>query len=317
MPLPKLLRRQAPPPAEPDPVWAGEPGAVQKARIQARRRLLGAVVLLGVGVVLFPLLFETEPRPLSTDVPIQVARRDTGPVLTVPAMPPAASPAASEPAPNLRDAPPAGAIAVTNPGSAPASAPLPAATRSAPASSAPTLVRVAAASAPVPAPATATATAPATATATAPTPSTVARAPATASSAAPAPARAPAPVAAAASRPARATAGASPAPGPAERTTAAPGTATAPASPSTPAPTASAPAGRFVIQVGAFSDPVALRDARARVEKLGLRTFTQDVETPAGRRTRVRVGPFATREQADAAAVRLKAAGLPAYILAP
>jgi DedD protein len=69
--------------------------------------------------------------------------------------------------------------------------------------------------------------------------------------------------------------------------------------------------------VGAFSDPVALRDARARVEKLGLRTFTQDVETPAGRRTRVRVGPFATREQADAAAVRLKAAGLPAYILAP
>ncbi|MFY7856048.1 MAG: SPOR domain-containing protein [Rubrivivax sp.] len=309
MPLPKLLRRQAPPPAEPDPVWAGEPGAVQKARIQARRRLLGAVVLLGVGVVLFPLLFETEPRPLSTDVPIQVARRDAGPVLTVPAMPPAAPPAASEPAPNLRDAPPAGAIAVTNPGSAPASAPLPAATRSAPASSAPTLVRAAAASAPVPAPATATATAP--------TPSTVARAPATASSAAPAPARAPAPVAAAASRPARATAGASPAPGPAERTTAAPGTATAPASPSTPAPTASAPAGRFVIQVGAFSDPVALRDARARVEKLGLRTFTQDVETSAGRRTRVRVGPFATREQADAAAVRLKAAGLPAYILAP
>jgi DedD protein len=306
MPLPKFLRRQAPPPAEPDPVWAGEPGAVQKARIQARRRLLGAVVLLGVGVVLFPLLFETEPRPLSTDVPIQVARRDAGPVLTVPASPPAASPAASEPAPSLRDAPPAGAIAVTNPGSAPASAPRPAANRSAPASSEPAPVRAAAASTP--------------ATSTAPTPSTVARAPAAAPSAdpAPAPARAPAPApAAAASRPARATAGASPAPVPAGRTAAAPGTAGAPASPSTPAPTASAPAGRFVIQVGAFSDPVALRDARARVEKLGLRTFTQDVETPAGRRTRVRVGPFATREQADAAAVRLKAAGLPAYILAP
>lgn len=285
MPLPKFLRRQAPPPAEPDPVWAGEPGAVQQARVQARRRLLGAVVLLGVGVVLFPLLFETEPRPVSTDLPIQVARRDAGPVLTVPA----ASPAASLPVPG----------------------PLPAAEGAA----------SAALSAPTPA------TAPASAPASAAAVPIVARAPATAPSAAavsPVGARPPAPVAvvASASRPARLTQATTPSPAPAARAASAaaatPGAAAPSTSPPpTTAPAASAPAGRFVIQVGAFSDPVALRDARARVEKLGLRTFTQDVETPAGRRTRVRVGPFATREQADAAAVRLKAAGLPAYILAP
>jgi DedD protein len=74
--------------------------------------------------------------------------------------------------------------------------------------------------------------------------------------------------------------------------------------------------GRFVVQVGAYTDAATLREARARVEKLGLQTYTQVIENDAGRRTRVRVGPFATREEAMVAAARLKAAGLPAHLLA-
>jgi DedD protein len=70
------------------------------------------------------------------------------------------------------------------------------------------------------------------------------------------------------------------------------------------------------VQVGAFTDPATLREARARVEKLGLKTYTQVIEGDAGKRTRVRVGPFATREEATAAAARLKAAGLPGNVLA-
>jgi DedD protein len=69
------------------------------------------------------------------------------------------------------------------------------------------------------------------------------------------------------------------------------------------------------VQVGAFTDAVATREARAKVEKLGLKTYTQVVETPSGKRTRVRVGPFVTRDEADRASTRLKASGLPAYIL--
>ena len=38
--------------------------AVQAARDQARRRLLGAAVLLGIGIIGFPLVFQTQPRPL-------------------------------------------------------------------------------------------------------------------------------------------------------------------------------------------------------------------------------------------------------------
>ena len=38
-------------------------------------------------------------------------------------------------------------------------------------------------------------------------------------------------------------------------------------------------AGRFVVQVGAFADAATAREARQKVEKLGLKTYTQVVET--------------------------------------
>jgi DedD protein len=81
---------------------------------------------------------------------------------------------------------------------------------------------------------------------------------------------------------------------------------------------ASAPAssGRFVVQVGAYTDARTLKEARGKVEKLGLQTYTQVVENDAGKRTRVRLGPYATRDEAEAAAAKLKRAGLPANILA-
>lgn len=72
---------------------------------------------------------------------------------------------------------------------------------------------------------------------------------------------------------------------------------------------------RLVVQVGAYTDADKLREARLKVEKLGMKTYTQVVEVEGARRTRVRVGPFATRAEADKAAARIKAVGLPAAIL--
>ena len=46
-----------------------------------------------------------------------------------------------------------------------------------------------------------------------------------------------------------------------------------------------------------------------------MKTYTQVVESEGGRRTRVRVGPFASRAEAEKAAARIKATGLPAAIL--
>ncbi len=253
MPLPTFLQRKKPEPA-PRRAAAAAPeaedsGALQAARTRARRRLIGAVVLLAVGVVVFPLVFETQPRPVATDLPIEVpARKDSGSVS------PAPRAQAKRPQP------------VTE---APAEAPAePAPQAAAPAS---------AAAEPAPAP-QAAASKPA---------ERVAAAPVKPSAPAPKP-----PVVAKAEEAQRAKSLLEGKPAAAE-----------------------SKEGRFVVQVGAFTDAAALKEARQRVEKLGLKTYTQVVETEAGKRTRVRVGPFATREEADHAAAKLKSAALPAAVL--
>jgi DedD protein len=71
-----------------------------------------------------------------------------------------------------------------------------------------------------------------------------------------------------------------------------------------------------VVQVGAYADAAKLRDARAKVEQMGLKTYTQVVEGESGSRTRVRVGPFASRAEADAVAAKVKRTGLPTAVLA-
>ena len=44
-------------------------------------------------------------------------------------------------------------------------------------------------------------------------------------------------------------------------------------------------------------------------------SYTQDVDSATGRRTRVRVGPFNTRAEADAVAARVKTVGLQTAVL--
>ena len=70
-----------------------------------------------------------------------------------------------------------------------------------------------------------------------------------------------------------------------------------------------------MVQVGAYNDMERMRAARQKVEKLGYKTYITDVDTPTGKRTRVRAGPFATKKEAEDAAVKLKAAGMAANVL--
>jgi DedD protein len=82
------------------------------------------------------------------------------------------------------------------------------------------------------------------------------------------------------------------------------------------APAASAAGGeRYVVQVGAFADADKARETRLKVERAGLKTYTHVAETKDGKRTRVRVGPFATKAEADRAAEKIKGLDLPAAIL--
>lgn len=262
-------------PAEPP---QAEPDAVAAARTRARRRLIGAAVLLGIGVVGFPLLFETQPRPVPVDLPIEIPRKDGAP----PLVPPAASPALS-----------AASAAVVLPDAEEPTAPDVTSKR-------PPEITERAADAgrevAPPASAAAPATAVAAAKPAASAPRAAASAPRAAASAPRAAASAPR-AAASAARPA--------ADGDAARAQAL-----------LNGEAASAAGARVVVQVGAYTEPAKLKDARQKVEKLGFKTYTQVVEVDGAKRTRVRIGPFATRAEADKAAARIKASGLPAAILA-
>ena len=229
-----LFKRQAG--ATPAAAAGDSAQALDAARMRARRRLIGAVVLLGIGVIAFPLLFETQPRPIPVDIPIEIPRKDNAPALVVPAPRPVA-PAASK-------ATPTAPVITESKAEAGKELSAPAEPMAKPMAKA------------------------------APAPETPAKP----------------------ARPAEVKASAAPPP-------------VAEAKPAADA------AGRFVIQIGAFADAAIARETRGKVEKLGFKTYTQVVDTDNGKRTRVRLGPFVSRDEADKAADKVKAAGLPAAVL--
>ena len=228
---------------------------IAAARTRARRRLMGAAVLVMAGVIGFPLVFETQPRPVPVDIPIEIPRKEGAPALTMPPLrtPAAKASSAVERAPR-EEAPPPVAAERPRESAPPASA-------ATPKVAAPPAVE--------------------------PPKKAVAEA---------RPAAAPAPEAARAKALLEGKQAAKPA-------------AVAPKTDS------ARDAGRFVVQVGAFADATAAREMRARVEKLGLKSYTQVVETSSGSRTRVRAGPFESRDEAERALAKAKAAGLNAVVL--
>lgn len=258
--------------------------SVEAMRRRARHRLVGAAVLVLLGVVGFPLLFDTQPRPVSVDIPIDIPDRGKAAPLPAPATAAGPSVVAAAPSPSV----PAAAA------HAPAASGLDAGEE---------IVQSTphAESRPVPAPAPVAAPVPAPQPIHTPPP---APAPARTEPAKPEPARAETrPAATRSDDAARARAlleGRSPSVA------------------ATPVPAAPTPAqeGRFIVQVGAFGEAEKAREVRAKLERAGLKTYAQEVQTKDGKRIRVRVGPFAARADADKAAARIKGLDLPAAVFA-
>lgn len=69
---------------------------------------------------------------------------------------------------------------------------------------------------------------------------------------------------------------------------------------------------KFVVQVGAFSSQEKVAELRARLTGAGIASYTQKTSSGA---TRVRVGPFATRAQADQAQAKLQKIGLSSTVV--
>ena len=312
----KSPARQAPLANSQNPADAAE--AMREVRARARTRLMGATVLLLIGVIGFPLLFETQPRPIPVDLPIEIPARNAPGALDASshagtrsvarlatAGPAAASTgtgrvveSVSYDARTSASTPASATVATPSPGRSTFASSLAAALTSSPART--NDLPASAASATVP-------QAVAAAKPARPADSTAAKPARIAASAAVVPASRPAP-------PARLTMPAPTLPPPvASRPS--PAAILADALPARPSD-AAANGGRFVVQVGAFLDDAKVRDTRAKVEKLGMKTYTQPVDTPTGKRIRVRVGPYATKAEAEKFAARLKADGLQAVVLA-
>ncbi len=72
---------------------------------------------------------------------------------------------------------------------------------------------------------------------------------------------------------------------------------------------------RFIVQVGAFADDAKAKEVRAKLEKAGIKTYTHIAQTKDGKRIRVRVGPFASKEEAQKTVDKIKSLQLSASVL--
>ncbi len=72
----------------------------------------------------------------------------------------------------------------------------------------------------------------------------------------------------------------------------------------------------FVVQIGAFSSAEKLDAAVSKAKEAGFKVTTEKIKTVNGDRTRVRVGPFANKDSANAAREQLKAVGLEPAVIA-
>ncbi|MDR1163873.1 MAG: SPOR domain-containing protein [Candidatus Accumulibacter sp.] len=73
---------------------------------------------------------------------------------------------------------------------------------------------------------------------------------------------------------------------------------------------------RFVILIGAFSNPANVTSLQSKLGSLGVKTFTEPLESPDGKKTRLRAGPFATKSAADQALAKMKRIGVNGVVAA-
>lgn len=73
--------------------------------------------------------------------------------------------------------------------------------------------------------------------------------------------------------------------------------------------------GSFSIQVGVYSDPANVKQLQAKLKQTGFSSHTQKITTPKGEKIRLRAGSFSSRQEANAAIPKLKKIGLSAMVV--
>jgi DedD protein len=185
-------------------------------KLRARRRLIGAIVLVTAMVVVLPMVLETEPGPVSQEITVRIPSPDAGAFATKVAPPPAPKVAETK---------------VARPQAEEKTAAAPEAIKDKP-------------------------------------------------------------------KPAVKPETAKPAKAPAKRAA------------KTAKPASKAAGGQFVVQVIALADAEKAQRMQQQIAAAGIRSYTEIVKTVKGDVTRVRAGPFPTREAAEKARDQLKSLGM-------
>jgi DedD protein len=74
--------------------------------------------------------------------------------------------------------------------------------------------------------------------------------------------------------------------------------------------------GEYLVLIGAFSNEANVKSLKAKLSEQGIKTFSEPLDTPQGKKTRVRAGPFASREAADKALEKMKRIGVSGVVAA-
>ena len=279
--------------------------SVEVLRKRAKHRLIGASVLVLLGVIGFPMLFETQPRPVAVDIPIEIPGKNTVKPLVVPVPAPAV---ATAPAPVKTTSSAAQTVTAATslspteeiypsgpaaPLAEPASLAIKKEVKPEPRQEAKVESKPDVKPRPEPKP----------------EPKPVEKVEAQpAVKPEPVPAK-PAPLS---DDGARALALLNARPAVQTPKVAAP---TKPATVEDNKAAAAETKGRMVVQVGAFADAAKAEETRRKLEKAGLNTYTQVIDTKEGKRVRVRVGPFASKAEAEKAVNKIRALDLPVAVL--
>lgn len=82
------------------------------------------------------------------------------------------------------------------------------------------------------------------------------------------------------------------------------------------APAPAVAAGEHLVLIGAFSNQANVVTIRKKLGEQGIKTFTEPLDTPQGKKIRVRAGPFASRDAAEKALDKMKRIGVSGVVAA-
>jgi DedD protein len=88
------------------------------------------------------------------------------------------------------------------------------------------------------------------------------------------------------------------------------GSAVTPAVAEPAAEVAQQPQQQWVVQLGTYKDAINVKNLLAKLQEMHVPAYTEKIDADQGARTRVRAGPFTSREAAEKAQTRIKKLGV-------